>query len=42
MKSLVQFIQEKLIIKKNKAVNYKYFPKTKAELKYSMHFYKFY
>ena len=29
MKSLVQFIQEKLIIKKRK---YKYFPKTKKEL----------
>ena len=33
MKSLTQFIQEKLIIKKNKAVNYKYFPETKKELK---------
>ena len=33
MKSLVQFIQEKLVIKKNKDTNYKYFPKTKAELK---------
>ena len=33
MKSLTQFIQEKLIIKKNKAVNYKYFPKTREELK---------
>ena len=32
MKSLTQFIQEKLIIKKNKAVNYKYFPETKQEL----------
>ena len=32
MKSLVQFIQEKLIIKKNKATNYKYFPETKEEL----------
>ena len=32
MKTLVQFIQEKLVIKKNKS--YKYFPKTKAELKY--------
>ena len=30
MKSLVQIIQERLIIKKNK---YKYFPKTKQELK---------
>ena len=33
MKTLTQFIQEKLIIKKNKAVNYKYFPKTREELK---------
>ena len=33
MKSLTQYIQEKLIIKKNKAVNYNYFPKTKKELK---------
>ena len=32
MKPLVQFIKEKLIIKKNKATNYKYFPKTKEEL----------
>ena len=32
MKSLTRFIQEKLIIKKNKAVNYKYFPETKQEL----------
>ena len=32
MKSLTQFIQEKLVIKKNKAINYKYFPKTKEEL----------
>ena len=32
MKPLVQFIQEKLIIKKNKTNNYKYFPKTKEEL----------
>ena len=31
MKSLVQFIQEKLIIKKNKA-KYNYFPETKQEL----------
>ena len=31
MKSLVQFIQEKLIIK-NKNNNYKYFPETKEEL----------
>ena len=31
MKSLKQFIQEKLTIKKSK--NYKYFPKTKEELK---------
>ena len=33
MKSLKSYIQEKLIIKKNKAINYKYFPKTKEELK---------
>ena len=33
MKSLVQFIQERLIIKKNKSANYKYFPQTKEELK---------
>ena len=33
MKSLVQYIQEKLIIKKNKAINYKYFPESKSELK---------
>ena len=33
MKSLKSYIQEKLIIKKNKAVNYKYFPETKKELK---------
>ena len=33
MKSLPRFIQEKLIIKKNKAINYKYFPETKKELK---------
>ena len=33
MKSLSQYIQEKLIIKKNKGSNnYKYFPKTKKEL----------
>ena len=32
MKNLSQYIQEKLIIKKNRA-NYKYFPKTKGELK---------
>ena len=32
MKSLVQFIQERLIIKKNKSANYKYFPQTKEEL----------
>ena len=32
MKSLVHYIQEKLIIKKNKNVSYKYFPKTKKEL----------
>ena len=33
MKSLSQFIQEKLIIKKSKNNSYKYFPKTKEELK---------
>ena len=33
MKSLTEFIQEKLVIKKNKATNYKYFPETKKELK---------
>ena len=33
MKSLTHYIQEKLVIKKNKDANYKYFPKTKAELK---------
>ena len=33
MKSLTQFIQEKLIIKKNKSIDYKYFPQTKEELK---------
>ena len=33
MKSLSSYIQEKLIIKKNKSNNYKYFPKTKEELK---------
>ena len=32
MKNLSQYIQEKLIIKKNR-VNYKYFPKTKEELR---------
>ena len=30
MKSLVQYLEEKLIIKKGK--NYKYFPETKEEL----------
>ena len=34
MKSLQQYIQEKLIIKKRKSNDYKYFPKTKGELKY--------
>ena len=34
MKSLKSYIQEKLIIKKSKATNYKYFPQTKEELKY--------
>ena len=33
MKSLARFIQEKLIIKKNKKMDYKYFPETKEELK---------
>ena len=33
MKPLTRYIQEKLIIKKNKAANYKYFPETKEELK---------
>ena len=33
MKSLRQFIQEKLVIKKSKNNNYKYFPETKRELK---------
>ena len=33
MKPLSQFIQEKLIIKKGKNNGYKYFPKTKKELK---------
>ena len=33
MKSLAHYIQEKLIIKKNKSTNYKYFPQTKEELK---------
>ena len=32
MKPLVQFIQEKLVIKKNKNISYKYFPETKEEL----------
>ena len=32
MKSLTLYIQEKLIIKKNKAINYKYFPETSGEL----------
>ena len=32
MKSLIHYIQEKLITKKDKAKNYKYFPKTKEEL----------
>ena len=32
MKSLAHYIQEKLIIKKNKSNNYKYFPETKEEL----------
>ena len=33
MKSLKNYIQEKLIIKKNKSNSYKYFPNTKEELK---------
>ena len=33
MKSLAHYIQEKLIIKKNKVTSYKYFPETKKELK---------
>ena len=33
MKSLTQFIQEKLVIKKNKTRDYKYFPETRAELR---------
>ena len=34
MKSLVHYIQEKLVIKKNKSSNnYEYFPETKEELK---------
>ena len=32
MKSLPHYIQEKLVIKKNKSKNYKYFPQTKKEL----------
>ena len=32
MKSLKNYIQEKLIIKKSKIIDYKYFPKTKKEL----------
>ena len=32
MKSLTNYIQEKLIIKKSKRIDYKYFPKTKKEL----------
>ena len=33
MKSLTPYIQEKLLIKKTKTPNYKYFPQTKEELK---------
>ena len=33
MKSLTHYIQEKLIIKKNKRIDYKYFPQKKEELK---------
>ena len=32
MKSLTQYIQEKLIIKKNKITHYKYSPETKEKL----------
>ena len=32
MKPLTHYIQEKLVIKKNKSKNYKYFPQTKKEL----------
>ncbi len=32
MKSLTNYIQEKLVIKKSKRVEYKYFPQTKKEL----------
>ena len=32
MKSLKSYIQEKLVIKKNKNISYKYFPETKKEL----------
>ena len=33
MKSLTHYIQEKLVIKKRKIIDYKYFPKTKKELR---------
>ena len=33
MKTLTRYIQEKLIIKKSKRIEYKYFPKTKKELR---------
>ena len=33
MKSLTHYIQEKLIIKKSKRIEYKYFPQTKEELR---------
>ena len=33
MKPLTQFIQEKLVIKKNKTQDYKFFPETKEELR---------
>ena len=33
MKSLTQFIQEKLVIKKSTSFNHNYFPKTKKELR---------
>ena len=33
MKSINEYIQEKLIIKNDKTINYKYFPETNGELK---------
>ena len=32
MKSLAQYLEEKLVIKKDKPINYKYFPESKEEL----------